>query len=138
MKKTFKPNHRLKTDDARGWSRVGRRPRYFRAATSAVPETVPGEPAAPATEAAEPVNNESLGGDALQLYLREIGRVKLLTPQQEIELARRIHRGDKKAREEMIKANLRLVVKIARDYDNMGLPLLDLINEGNIGLMKGV
>ena len=77
-------------------------------------------------------------GDVLQLYLREIGQVKLLTPQEEIELAKRIKRGDKRARERMIKANLRLVVKIARDYEGMGLPLLDLINEGNIGLMKGV
>ena len=74
----------------------------------------------------------------LQLYLREIGQVKLLTPQEEIALAKRIRRGDKRAREQMIKANLRLVVKIARDYEGLGLPLLDLINEGNIGLMKGV
>jgi RNA polymerase primary sigma factor len=81
---------------------------------------------------------ESPRRDALHLYLREIGQVKLLTPKEEIELARRIKRGDKQAREHMIKANLRLVVKIARDYDNLGLPLLDLINEGNIGLMKGV
>src|SRR5438874_3424629 len=75
---------------------------------------------------------------ALQLYLREIGQVKLLTPKEEIELAKRIKKGDEQAREHMIKANLRLVVKIARDYDGLGLPLLDLINEGNIGLMKGV
>src|SRR5205823_13414400 len=76
--------------------------------------------------------------DTLQLYLREIGQVKLLTPAEEVALARRIKRGDDKAREQMIKANLRLVVKIARDYEGQGLPLLDLINEGNIGLMKGV
>jgi RNA polymerase primary sigma factor len=75
---------------------------------------------------------------AIKLYLREIGQVKLLTPQQEIELAARIKKGDKKARELMIKANLRLVVKIARDYEGIGLPLLDLISEGNIGLMKAV
>jgi RNA polymerase primary sigma factor len=78
------------------------------------------------------------GGSAFTLYLREIGRVKLLTPQEEIELAARIKNGDKKAREQMIKANLRLVVKIARDYEGIGLPLLDLISEGNIGLMKAV
>jgi RNA polymerase primary sigma factor len=72
------------------------------------------------------------------LYLREIGQVKLLTPQEEVTLAKRIRRGDDQAREQMIKANLRLVVKIARDYDGLGLPLLDLINEGNIGLIKGV
>jgi RNA polymerase primary sigma factor len=72
------------------------------------------------------------------LYLREIGKFDLLTPQEEIELADRIRRGDDEAREIMIKANLRLVVKIARDYEGYGLPLLDLINEGNMGLMKAV
>ena len=77
-------------------------------------------------------------GDAFQLYLREIGQVPLLTPKEEVALAKRIKRGDKAAREHMIKANLRLVVKIARDYEGMGVPLLDLISEGNIGLMKGV
>jgi len=75
---------------------------------------------------------------SIRLYLREIGQVKLLTPQEEIELAAKIKKGDKKAREHMIKANLRLVVKIARDYEGIGLPLLDLISEGNIGLMKAV
>jgi RNA polymerase primary sigma factor len=78
------------------------------------------------------------GDTAIKLYLREIGQVKLLTPAEEIQLAARIKRGDKKARELMIKANLRLVVKIARDYEGIGLPLLDLISEGNIGLMKAV
>jgi RNA polymerase primary sigma factor len=75
---------------------------------------------------------------AFKLYLREIGQVKLLTPAEEIELAAKIKKGDKKAREQMIKANLRLVVKIAHDYEGFGLPLLDLISEGNIGLMKAV
>src|SRR5450432_113951 len=78
------------------------------------------------------------GDTAIKLYLREIGQVKLLTPDEEIQLAARIKKGDKKAREHMIKANLRLVVKIARDYEGIGLPLLDLISEGNIGLMKAV
>src|SRR5258708_18914170 len=78
------------------------------------------------------------GYTAIKLYLREIGQVKLLTLQQEVELAAKIKKGDKKAREQMIKANLRLVVKIARDYEGIGLPLLDLISEGNIGLMKAV
>jgi len=75
---------------------------------------------------------------AIKLYLREIGKVALLTPEEEIDLAAKIKRGNKKAREHMIKANLRLVVKIARDYEGIGLPLLDLISEGNIGLMKAV
>src|SRR5262245_38313935 len=78
------------------------------------------------------------GDTAIKLYLREIGQVKLLTPEEEIELAARIKKGDKRAREQMIKANLRLVVKIAHDYEGFGLPLLDLISEGNIGLMKAV
>lgn len=78
-------------------------------------------------------------GDAsFTLYLREIGQTKLLTPAEETALAERIQKGDKQAREEMIKANLRLVVKIARDYEGYGLPLVDLVNEGNIGLMKAV
>jgi len=74
----------------------------------------------------------------LRRYLREISETALLTPAQEIELAGRIQAGDENAREHMIKANLRLVVKIAKDYDGMGLPLLDMINEGNIGLMRAV
>ncbi len=74
----------------------------------------------------------------IKIYLREIGQIDLLTPQEEIELAARIKKGDKEARAQMIKANLRLVVKIAHDYANLGLPLLDLISEGNIGLMKAV
>src|SRR5215471_9305979 len=95
------------------------------------------EPVRAAEPAAAPAHRQE-AGDTLQLYLREIGQVKLLTPEEEIILAKRIKRGDEKAREQMIKANLRLVVKIARDYEGQGLPLLDLINEGNIGLMKGV
>jgi RNA polymerase primary sigma factor len=74
----------------------------------------------------------------ITLYMREIGRVKLLTPQEEIELAARIKQGDGEARDLMIKANLRLVVKIARSYEGMGMPLLDLVSEGNIGLMRAV
>jgi len=94
--------------------------------------------AAPAQPSEVVLPADAPRGDTLQLYLREIGQVKLLTPKEELTLARRVQRGDAKARELMITANLRLVVKIAREYDGMGLPLLDLINEGNIGLMKGV
>ena len=74
----------------------------------------------------------------IKIYLREIGQIPLLTPQEEIDLAARIKKGDREARALMIKANLRLVVKIAHDYANLGLPLLDLVSEGNIGLMKAV
>jgi RNA polymerase primary sigma factor len=72
------------------------------------------------------------------LYLREISQVPLLTPAEEVKLASQIKRGNKRAREKMITANLRLVVKIAHDFSTFGLPLLDLISEGNIGLMKAV
>jgi RNA polymerase primary sigma factor len=75
---------------------------------------------------------------AMKVYLREIGRIPLLTPPQEIELAAKIKNGDGKARALMINSNLRLVVTIAQDYANLGLPLLDLISEGNIGLMTAV
>ena len=74
----------------------------------------------------------------LQLYLRQIAQYPLLTPAEEIRLAAKIKKGNKAAKVEMIRANLRLVVKIARDYANLGLPLLDLISEGNIGLVKAV
>ncbi|MGB0293081.1 MAG: sigma-70 family RNA polymerase sigma factor [Luteolibacter sp.] len=75
---------------------------------------------------------------SLKIYLREISKTPLLTPKEEIELADRIHQGDQEARAHMIKANLRLVVKIAQDYSNYGMPVSDLISEGNIGLMKAV
>ncbi|MSU63101.1 MAG: RNA polymerase sigma factor RpoD/SigA [Pedosphaera sp.] len=96
-------------------------------------------PKAQETSPPAPRERTAYDGDtAIKLYLREIGQVALLTREEEVVLAARIHKGDKKAREHMIKANLRLVVKIAHDYDGLGLPLLDLINEGNIGLMKAV
>ncbi|MDA0766859.1 MAG: RNA polymerase sigma factor RpoD/SigA [Verrucomicrobia bacterium] len=75
---------------------------------------------------------------SLRVYLREISKTELLTPKEEVKLAARIKKGDAKARAHMIKANLRLVVKIAQDYSGYGLPLADLISEGNIGLMKAV
>jgi len=76
--------------------------------------------------------------NVMRTYMQEIGKTPLLTPQEEIKLAARIKKGDKAARDHMISANLRLVVKIAHDYNNFGLPLLDLISEGNIGLIKAV
>src|ERR1700761_853515 len=88
------------------------------------------EPAAPEPAPLERSN--------LQLYLQEIGKTPLLTIAEEVTLAKRIRKGDRSARDHMIKANLRLVVKIAMDYKDLGLPLLDLISEGNIGLIKAV
>jgi RNA polymerase primary sigma factor len=74
--------------------------------------------------------------DALELFLRDIGKVDLLSAAQEVALAKRIERGDHRAKQEMVKANLRLVVSIAKRYRNQGLPLLDLIQEGTIGLAR--
>jgi RNA polymerase primary sigma factor len=75
-------------------------------------------------------------GDSLQLFLKDIGKVSLLTAAQEVELAKRIERGDHRAKQEMVEANLRLVVSIAKRYRNQGLPFLDLIQEGTIGLVR--
>src|SRR5438477_7944130 len=76
--------------------------------------------------------------DALQLFLREAGRHALLTAAQEVELAKRIERGDPEAKQRMIQSNLRLVVSIAKNYRNQGLPFLDLIQEGTLGLIRAV
>jgi len=76
--------------------------------------------------------------DPVRMYLREIGRVPLLTYEEEVVLAKRVEKSDKRARERLINANLRLVVSIAKKYVNRGLTLLDLIEEGNIGLMRAV
>jgi len=84
------------------------------------------------------IDRDREGENGIKIYLREIGQIPLLTPKDEVRLAARIKKGDRAARAQMIKANLRLVVKIAHDYSNFGLPLLDLISEGNIGLMKAV
>src|SRR5438552_7978595 len=76
--------------------------------------------------------------DALQLFLREAGRHPLLTAAQEVELAKKIERGDGEAKQRMIQSNLRLVVSIAKNYRNQGLPFLDLIQEGTLGLIRAV
>jgi len=83
----------------------------------------------------EPAARE-VSTDALQLFLKDIGKVDLLTAAQEVELAKRIERGDHRAKQEMVEANLRLVVSIAKRYRNQGLPFLDLIQEGTIGLVR--
>jgi RNA polymerase primary sigma factor len=79
---------------------------------------------------------ESFTEDSVRLYLREIGRVKMIKPDEEIELARRIAKGDKDAKKKLIQANLRLVISIAKKYVNRGLPFQDLIQEGNLGLIR--
>jgi len=102
------------------------------------PETEPEpekEPEKVLPAAAQPLETTT---DALQLFLREAGRHALLTAAQEVELAKRIERGDMDAKQHMIQANLRLVVSIAKNYRNQGLPFLDLIQEGTLGLIRAV
>jgi len=82
------------------------------------------------------IDTPDVSTDALQLFLKDIGKVDLLTAPQEIELAKRIERGDHSAKQAMVEANLRLVVSIAKRYRNQGLPFLDLIQEGTIGLVR--
>lgn len=74
----------------------------------------------------------------LSMYLKEINRIPLLTPEEELSLAKRAQKGDEFARKRMIEANLRFVVNVAKKYQNQGMPLIDLINEGNIGLMTAL
>lgn len=76
--------------------------------------------------------------DTMKVYMNDIGSIPLVLPEEEVELARQIAAGSEKARAKLIRANLRLVVKIAHDFKGLGLPLLDLISEGNIGLMRAV
>lgn len=94
------------------------------------PSSTPGENA--------PFQTRSESADSFQKYLSEISKTPLLTREEEHALALRVRAGDQAARECLIKSNLRLVIKIARDYEHFGVPLLDLISEGNIGLMKAV
>jgi RNA polymerase primary sigma factor len=84
------------------------------------------------------LSGSSLHTDALQAFLKDIGKVDLLTAAQEVQLAKRIERGARGAQQEMVEANLRLVVSIAKRYRNQGLPFLDLIQEGTFGLVRAV
>ena len=114
------------------------------------PDTDDGEDLDPGTEARQPVDGKEsdavperfLSGegdfDATRIYLNEIGESRLLTAEEEVHFARLAQKGDNAARQRMIVSNLRLVVKIARRYLNRGLPLLDLIEEGNLGLIRAV
>jgi RNA polymerase primary sigma factor len=96
-------------------------------------EVVSGQEEDEEQQAEEP---REVSTDALQLFLKDIGKVDLLTAAQEVELAKRIERGEHSAKQEMVEANLRLVVSIAKKYRNQGLPFLDLIQEGTIGLVR--
>jgi RNA polymerase primary sigma factor len=132
LKKAATPKLRTRTP------RLPKAPRVPGQPAPVVMSSVWPEKTSTTSSAPETVVTESISGDPIRLYMREIGQVPLLTIQEEITLAKRIKRGDAAARDHMIRANLRLVVKIARGYENYGLPLLDLISEGNIGLMKAV
>lgn len=83
-------------------------------------------------------NVDAFADDSVRLYLREIGKIPLLTPDEENELAKRIVKGDKKAKDKMVESNMRLVVSIAKRYGGRGLDFLDLIQEGNTGLLRAV
>ena len=96
------------------------------------------DPPVPAEPPPLPMAPAEATTDSLQLFLREAGRHTLLTAAQEVALAKRIERGDRNAKQEMIQANLRLVVSIAKNYRNQGLPFLDLIQEGTLGLIRAV
>ena len=94
------------------------------------------EPVEPKQAERIDVQVREVSTDALQLFLKDIGKVELLTAAEEVEIAKRIERGDHLAKQEMVEANLRLVVSIAKRYRNQGLPFLDLIQEGTIGLVR--
>ena len=83
-------------------------------------------------------NVDSFADDSVRLYLREIGKIPLLSPEEEADLAQRIVKGDKKAKDKMVESNMRLVVSIAKRYGGRGLDFLDLIQEGNTGLLRAV
>lgn len=90
----------------------------------------------PTTVAGAKKKADGFTEDSVRLYLREIGRVRMIKPDEEIELARRIAKGDGEAKKKLIQANLRLVISIAKKYVNRGLPFQDLIQEGNLGLIR--
>jgi RNA polymerase primary sigma factor len=116
--------------DRRGIELLNEEPEKEKEAAAAAPAPSPSPPAATI-----PVETTT---DALQLFLREAGRHQLLTAAQEVELAKKIEGGDLLAKQRMIQSNLRLVVSIAKNYRNQGLPFLDLIQEGTLGLIRAV
>ena len=115
-------------------------PRVSEESTDEWSEFEPGDDDLVEEEESDPATvvtkEDSFTEDSVRLYLREIGRVKMIKPDEEIELARRISKGDEEAKKKLIQANLRLVISIAKKYVNRGLPFQDLIQEGNLGLIR--
>jgi len=144
-KKTKKTSSKRKKTASKGASKKAVKSAAKSKTAPKQPKKIPAKKRA-AIETRKPAKAKSPESDdypapernTLKLYMREIGKVDLLTAKEELQLAARIKKGDEEARKHMIHANLRLVVKIAHDYANFGLPLLDLISEGNIGLIKAV
>src|SRR4029077_6832141 len=116
---------------------AGQMDEVYAALEDAQIEVVPAADADEAEAASEFDAEPEISTDTLQLFLKDIGKVPLLTAAQEVELAKRIATGDHSAKQAMVEANLRLVVSIAKRYSNQGLPFLDLIQEGPIGLGAG-
>ena len=109
---------------------------FYQRSTRSRSRSSPAEEAEEAEREREWEADAEISTDTLQLFLKDIGKVPLLTAAQEVELAKRIERGDHRAKQAMVEANLRLVVSIAKRYRNQGLPFLDLIQEGTIGLVR--
>ncbi len=129
MERKARVSTRVTDDIIDDWSDVDFEP------SSVVDEEEP----SPDEESAGPTGKKGKDGfteDSVRLYLREIGRVRMIKPDEEIELARRIATGDGEAKKKLIQANLRLVISIAKKYVNRGLPFQDLIQEGNLGLIR--
>jgi len=115
---------------------AGQMDEFYAALEDAQIEVVPAAGADEADTGPELEAEPEISTDTLQLFLKDIGKVPLLTAAQEVELAKRIERGEHAAKQAMVEANLRLVVSIAKRYRNQGLPFLDLIQEGTIGLVR--
>ena len=123
---------------------------YTELADASLAITAPGDPSVPLTDdwaaedeeeeiaLSEQVYLDDIADDSVRLYLREIGKIPLLTAEEELALAKRVVKGEKRAKDQMAEANMRLVVSIAKRYVGRGLDLLDLIQEGNTGLLRAV
>jgi DNA-directed RNA polymerase sigma subunit (sigma70/sigma32) len=140
----MKPASRQTQPDAQPYSRgyedrvIAQPQNHARRCKARMRQTRPASQALPGAAASPNESGSANGEQAIQLYVREIGQVKPLTAQEELGLVRQIKKGNRKARHRLITASLRRVAEISREYENIGLPLLDLISEGNLGLLKAI